>query len=118
MTLALVFDIDGTLLDSHGAGKQAFAKAIAAVFGGRGQAPPVSSTKSMIGHAIAAAGNVELLAVLAALRHQALPPTINLDRPDPECDLDYVPHQAREARRRGPRPLRHPAGTSPTPRPP
>ena len=71
--------------------------AIKRVFGGPGQAPPVSSTKSMIGHAVAAAGNVEMLAVLAALRDQVLPPTINLDESDPECDLDYVPRKARGA---------------------
>ncbi len=71
--------------------------AIKQVFGGPGAAPPVSSSKSMLGHSVAAAGAVEQMAVLAALRHQALPPTINLDSPAPDCDLDYVPHKAREA---------------------
>jgi len=56
----------------------------------------VSSTKSMTGHMLGAAGGVEAALCALALKHQVVPPTINLDTPDPVCDLDYVPHQARD----------------------
>ncbi len=57
----------------------------------------MSSIKGMMGHLIAAAGAVELMTAVLALRDQVLPPTINLNQPGPECDLDYVPNQARQA---------------------
>ncbi|MEM6334387.1 MAG: beta-ketoacyl-[acyl-carrier-protein] synthase II, partial [Planctomycetota bacterium] len=57
----------------------------------------VSSIKSMLGHLIAAAGAVEAIACVLAIRDQALPPTINLHRPDPECDLDNIPNTDRHA---------------------
>lgn len=68
------------------------------VFGERAYHIPISATKSMIGHLIGAAGAVELIATILAMRHEEIPPTINYTVPDPECDLDYVPNVSRKAR--------------------
>ena len=69
--------------------------AIKTVFGDNAYKIPVSSTKSMTGHLLGAAGGVEAVIAILTVHNGIVPPTINLDNPDPECDLDYVPHEAR-----------------------
>jgi 3-oxoacyl-[acyl-carrier-protein] synthase II len=87
-------------INAHGtstpAGDIAETLAIKTVLGDAAYKTAISSTKSMTGHMLGAAGGVEAVFSILALRDQVVPPTINLDNPDPECDLDYVPHTARE----------------------
>ncbi len=70
--------------------------AIKTLFGEGAYRVPISSTKSMTGHLMGAGGGIEAIATIQAIKTGIVPPTINLDHPDPECDLDYVPHEARQ----------------------
>jgi 3-oxoacyl-[acyl-carrier-protein] synthase II len=72
-------------------------KAIKAVFGEHAYKLAVSSTKSMTGHLLGGAGGIEAIFTVLTVKHGIIPPTINYETPDPECDLDYVPNKAREA---------------------
>ena len=91
-------DID--YINAHGtstpAGDVAETQAVRKALGSAADNVAVSSTKSMIGHLLGAAGGVEAIFSVLAIRDQVAPPTINLDNPDPDCDLDYVPHTARD----------------------
>lgn len=88
-------------INAHGTGTPlndvAETKAIKAVFGDRAYQVPVSSTKSMVGHCLAAAGAIEALASVLAVRGSFVPPTATLEEPDPDCDLDYVPRHSHPA---------------------
>ena len=91
-------DVD--YINAHGTGTPANdvteTRAIHLAFGAHARDLAVSSTKSMHGHALGASGALELVAVIGALRDSVVPPTANLDQPDPACDLDYVPNAARQ----------------------
>jgi 3-oxoacyl-(acyl-carrier-protein) synthase len=90
-------DID--YISAHGTGTSLNdvmeTKAVKRVFGEHAYNVPMSSTKSMTGHGMGATAAIEAIFSILALRDQVAPPTMNLDEPDPECDLDYVPNQAR-----------------------
>ncbi len=89
-------------INAHGtstpAGDKAETNAVKAVFGAHAYRLAMSSTKSMVGHMLGAAGGVEAIFSILAIRDQVAPPTINYQTPDPDCDLDYVPNEARAMR--------------------
>jgi len=89
-------------VNAHGTstplGDLAETKALKDIFGGHAYELAVSSTKSMMGHCFGAAGAIEAMMCVLAIHEGKLPPTINYEHPDPECDLDYVPNEAREAK--------------------
>ena len=89
-------------INAHGTstplGDVAETRAVKGAFGAHAKKVAVSSTKSMTGHLLGAAGGIEAIFSILALRDQVIPPTINLDNPGEGCDLDYVPHTARQAK--------------------
>jgi len=89
-------------INAHGTstplGDKAETQAIKRVFGAAAKGISISSTKSQLGHTLGASGGIELVVTVKALAHGVIPPTINLQTPDPDCDLDYTPNAARERR--------------------
>jgi 3-oxoacyl-[acyl-carrier-protein] synthase II len=89
-------------INAHGTstplGDKAETQAIKRVFGDHARQVSISSTKSALGHSLGASGGIEFVVVAKSLESQAVHPTINLENPDPDCDLDYTPNQARERR--------------------
>ena len=87
-------------INAHGTstplGDIAETRAMKSTFGPHAKKLAVSSTKSQLGHSLGATGGVETVITAMAVKHNLIPPTINLDHPDPECDLDYVPNKARD----------------------
>ena len=87
-------------INAHGTGTLINDKvetlAIKRLFGERAHSLPISSVKSALGHCLGAAGAVEAIAVILALYHGVIPPTLNYEQPDPDCDLDYVPNEPRK----------------------
>lgn len=89
-----------TYINAHGTstslGDASETRAIKTVFNGWAEQVSISSTKSQLGHLLGASGGVELVLTVLALRDSVVPPTINYESPDPECDLDYTPNQPRQ----------------------
>lgn len=97
---ARVAPSDVQYINAHGTGTQlndvTETETIKAVFGDRAYEIPITAQKAMTGHAIGAAGAMEIIATVLSLQHDILLPTINLHHPDPQCDLDYIPNEARK----------------------
>jgi 3-oxoacyl-[acyl-carrier-protein] synthase II len=91
---------DISYINAHGtstpANDSTETQAVKRVFGEHAYRLLMSSTKSMTGHLLGGSGGIEAVATVLAIRHDRVPPTINLDQPDPECDLDYIPYTSRE----------------------
>jgi 3-oxoacyl-[acyl-carrier-protein] synthase II len=102
LTEARLAPVDIHYINAHGTstelGDAAETRAVHKVFGQHARKLAISSTKSMVGHLLGASGGVEIIATVLSIRHGVVHPTINLDTPDPACDLDYVPNTSRDMR--------------------